>query len=368
MPRCGSKGASLVRLVAFVFAFMVQWRTTDVAYARSMIIYYANETVPEALESRNYRALFAILGKIQNTSGFAAAESLRSDSRTFRAKVIRDVASLRNVAGSGATDLAVFTNALALQGKYLVVRTGVEELATLDLPRSGDDPVTEYSPLASKVNFGIAIFRALKDYDDSDEIILIINSHGTKNLAVIPRLAADFTKVDVGLVRKQLESEQGDDLAIPAVELRGITKIGLWQQIDKVTSSLALHFSLVFLQACESAASSWTEYFSVPLTVTYVAHTGFTSISPEQFDYALLSEATWPVGEKDQVQQISSFLQKTGVVHFDSRFSYWRWPLLVTLASVSKWAFFVPLVLWLFMISKKMYRERSAKGSQMLRS
>lgn len=354
------EGRTLARPVVVVLAFVLQWQAAGVSHARSLVIYYANETVPEALESRNYRALLAILDGIQGPAGLAAADSLRSDAQTFRAKVLKDIVSLEKVSLSEATDLTVFTNTLALQSKYLVVRSGAEEMRPWTVAKNIHDPVTEYSPLSSKINFGAAIYEALEHYGDSDDIILIVNSHGTKEFAVIPRVAADFTRVNIEVVRKQLQGQQGDDLAIRAVELQGIRKTDLWHQLDSANRSSKVHFSLVFLQACESAASSWMEYFSVPPTVTYVAHTGFTSISPQQFDYSALGGLERPLGEGRPVQRITAFLRQTGAVYFDTRFSYWRWPLLVTAASLPKWFFFFPSALWLFITWLKMSRTAKA--------
>lgn len=352
------RGASQERhsvIFIFLVALFLLWCAFDSANARSLIIYYANETVPEALESRNYRALLAVLDGMQNEVGSAAANGLRSDAQTFRTKVLQDISSLQNAARSNAFDLAVFTNTLALQGKYLAVRLGTEELGLFNVPRGPYDPVMEYSPLAVRVNFGLAIVEALRKYTHKDEIILIVNSHGTKEFAIIPRIAADFTRVDIENLRQQLESQQGNDLALQSVELGGIKKIDLWKELDRATRASHMHLSLVFLQACESAASSWKEYFAIPSTVDKVAHTGFTSISPEQFDYTLLSGSEQ--ADYDQVGLVTDLLRQTGAVYFDSKYSYWRWPLLVTAASLPKLIYFAPLGLWLFASLLKMRRR-----------
>jgi hypothetical protein len=337
---CSTFGITLV-------AFVLCWSAPNQADARSLLIYYANETVPEILDSRNYQALLSVLDGMQNQIGFAAAEDLRSDTQTFRAKVFKDVNSLRNAAQSGAIDLAVFTNTLVLQSKYMVVRSGTEESRPFSNPRSAYDPVTEYSPLSSRTNFGFAMIEALREYTDKDEIILIVNSHGSEKFAVVPRVAADFTSVSAETLRQQLENQQGDDLELQSAELRGIKKADLWKELDSATQAAHVNLALVFLETCASAASSWNEYFSIPSTVSYVAHSGFRPISLEQFDYTLLSE--WEQrAHHDQLHLLSEFLRKSGVIYFDSKYTYWRWPLLVTATSMPKIIYFAPLGIWLF--------------------
>ena len=337
---------------AFVSILLVilLWCVSDSANARSLIIYYANETVPEALGSRNYRALLSVLDSMQNEVGVAAADGLRSDAQTFRAKVLKDISSFLRVSSLNAVDLAVFTNALTLEGKYLVARSGTQELLPFKVPLTTNDPVTEYSPLSSRTTFRHAMAEALHEYAKEDQIILIVNSHGTREFAVIPRIAADFTELDAKGLQRQLESEHGNDLALRSVELRGITKVDLWKELDLATRVSHVHFSLVFLQACESAASSWTEYFAMPPAVDNVAHTGFESISPEQFDYALLAGSErLAKADFDETRSLTDLFRQTRAVYFDSKYTYWRWPLLVTAVSLPKLIYFAPLSLWLFL-------------------
>jgi len=294
---------------------------------------------------------------MQNEVGTVAADGLRSDAQTFRAKVLKDISSLLRISILNAVDLAVFTNALTLENKYLVAQSGTQELRSFKAPLTTNDPVTEYSPLSSRITFRHAIAEALHEYTKEDQIILIVNSHGTREFAVIPRIAADFTELDVKGLQRQLESEQGNDLALRSVELRGITKVDLWKELDSATRTSRVHFSLVFLQACESAASSWNEYFAMPSTVDNVAHTGFDSISPEQFDYALLADSEHLAkADFDEVRSLTNLFRRTGAVYFDSKYTYWRWPLLVTAVSLPKLVYFAPLSLWLLLYFLKSRR------------
>jgi hypothetical protein len=347
--RGASRDSFFATLLSALIALFLVWCAPNGANARSLIIYYSNETVAEALKSRNYQALLFALDGLQSQTGYLAAEDVRSDARTFRAQVLKDIKSLENVARTNAIDLAVFTNALALRGQYLVVRSTAEELLTLDVAPTSDDPVAEYSPLSFRMNFRAAMIDALRGYTNKDEVILILNSHGSKQFAIVPRVAGDFTHISVDDLRQDLEKVQGDDQSLQKIELRGIKKIDLWQELDFATQAAHVNLALVFLETCEGAASSWKEYFAVPSTVRYVAHSGFASISLEQFDYSLLSRLEQPpYTDRNQIRLMTDFLRETRVVYFDTRYSYWRWPLLVTAMSLPKLFYFAPLGFWLF--------------------
>ena len=305
--------------------------------AHTVVIYYVNETVPEAVASPNYRALLTVLDGLGEL-GANAATSLKNDVRLFRDKALADIAALQDAARLRGFEAAIFSNELALRSEYLSIKSDLASTKPLAISR-GDNPVTENSPLALNSNLHLALRTALDGIRPSDDVVLIMYSHGTRDLAVMPRVAADFTQEDARRLARQLQEEGGRDLALPQLELHGIRKVDVW----KTLSATRARFSLVFLQACESAAVSWEDYRALPDNVERIAHTGFTSIAIDQFDYrALASPEAEP---QNVVRAVGSFLEDSGAVYFDSRYTYWRWPLLVTAASLPTAIYFVPLVL-----------------------
>jgi hypothetical protein len=353
------------RIVVFIlFALLSICWSAGSAQARSLIIYYANETVPEVLSSRNYQALLSILDGMRSEAGSTAAQALRTDALLFRGRTLKDIESLQRISSVTRSDLAVFTNTLALQHKYMATKAGIESSHSIDIKLSTSDPVMQYSPLSSQQNFGIAIAAALRGYTKSDSIALIVNSHGTKNLAVMPRLPADFTSSNATDLRQQMDDLQANELAVPSVELRGIKKGDLWNELGLTAKAEHVHFSLVFLESCESAASTWKEYFAIPSSVRSIAHTGFAYISPDQFDYLLLLSSVQQAADHDLPAALTRFLRRSEVVYIDSRYTYWRWPLLITAASLPSFIYFTPLTLWGIVIATSGYSRRKAKSKR----
>jgi hypothetical protein len=317
------------------------------ANERSLLIYYANETVQEALSSRNYSALFSLLDDLPADIATKAKEGLSDDAKGFRDQVDIDIQALTAASKTKRYELAAFTNAAALRGSYYFVDSGATELRKITLPQKPLDPAREYSPLASVDFLAAALTQAVRGYDASDRIILIINSHGTKKFAVIPRVAGDFTSVDPTRILDQLNRQAGSDLAVDAVQIQGITKVQLWKVLSSLRAATGIGFSLVFLQACESAVSSWGELELLPSSgVQALAHSGFGSISPTQINYGRLVEPAFAADDRDTLALLKKLLSESGM-YIDSRYSLWIWPLLVLGASIPKFVFFLPLAVFL---------------------
>src|ERR1041385_6545590 len=114
---------------------------------RALIIYYANETAPEAVESRNYLALFSMLRSLPPSVGLDAEKGLRLEAKISRSVVDKDIEALIAASRLHAFDVAIFTNNLALLDSYLSVRGGVSYRSPVVWPTRNIEPVTEYSPL-----------------------------------------------------------------------------------------------------------------------------------------------------------------------------------------------------------------------------
>jgi hypothetical protein len=200
----------------------------------SLVIYYANETVTATLHSANYNALFALLNQVGGTIGHNAITTLTRDSTSYEDRVNHDIESLMQMSTVRGFDLVVFTNALTLHQRYLFHRhDGLTRWHAFHTENS-ESPAILYSPLAIKSNFEHAMLSALPESGKNTDIILIINSHGTRRFAIIPRVAADFTHETEHNLTAALAQHDGNDLSVKATELQGISKAEFWTILRRV--------------------------------------------------------------------------------------------------------------------------------------
>jgi hypothetical protein len=323
---------------------------TTAAYEshQPVVIYYGNETTGIALGSENYRALFAILRDLRNETGLNAVSRLREEAANAPIIVSRDSNSLESASRLYRFDLAVFTNEMALNKKYRFIHYGSTALHSFDRVPLSVDPILRSSPLSTPEFLEGAILDVLSRSDHDAEVILIINSHGTRDLIIMPRVAADFTGPESTDMAAALSGHNTNDLVAGGTRLKGVSKIQFWHSLDRIERLTHAQFSLVFLESCESGVSSWREYFSIPYGVKVIAHSGFGSIVPAEIDYSLLSEANGGQGAEVSLPERFIALLKRFGVRIDDRFSVWVWPLLATGASAPLQLYVAPLVMWCF--------------------
>jgi hypothetical protein len=318
----------------------------------SVLIFYANETSAAAAHSENYAEVLAVLRRNGGAQAERAAASVLGDAERFPQLVKRDLDELQSAARRWKFDLAVFTNELALAGTYLFYRAATDAVETRPLPEISAPPsvVLATSPLARPEVFRSALLAVAGQYPRASlDAVLIADSHGSGEMALIPRVNADLSRPDAAPEMQDLLDS--DDNGVPPdwAQLQGTGKLVFWQTIGEVGAAFGVRFPLVFREACASGLRSWREYGMVPGNVALIAHSAMGELDSAGISYAKIFSAGAPgAGVPDVAwwSTLSAGLSRSGV-HVDSRWTIWLWVALISVGSVPAALFFIPLVAWL---------------------
>ncbi|MEZ5828257.1 MAG: hypothetical protein R3D30_08630 [Hyphomicrobiales bacterium] len=313
---------------------------------KQVLVYYGDETSTQAVQSENYQALLEVLRSSDKPRAAAVVESLVADAETFPLLVERDIEALKDQAVRLGFDLAIFTNAMAFEGEYQLFRAETGAAETYDLP---DIPPTSStilatSPLSRPEYLRAALLSVSALYPpDALDIVLITNSHGGRDMVLIPRVNADLSQSGAALaMREMIESD--DNGAPPAwAQPQGISKLAYWKILADVSAKYGVRFPLVFRETCVSGVRSFAELFAVPGSVSLIAHSGAGNINGWELDYAKLLGTVAP--GSDWIGSLAASLEDHDV-HVDSWASAWLDVLIVGLRSIPIIAFFAPLLLW----------------------
>ncbi len=314
---------------------------------RQVLVYYADETAAQASQSKNYATVLAILRGSSKPLAATLAEGIVTDGKKFPLLVQRDSDALEIQARRLGFDLAIFTNALAFEGHYLLLRAGSDQAEIRALPPISATPSTilATSPLSRPEYFRAALFLVGALYPpNSLDIVLVANGHGGSEMALIPRVNADMSQPGaVARMRRMLET---DDMATqPAWAVpQGTSKIEFWRIIGEVSSTFGARFPLVFREVCLSGLRSWTEFFAVPQSVGLIADTAGDEMNGWDLDYAQMLGNVSP--DANWTASLSARLKDHGV-HVHTWATAWTELILMTLQRIPVGAFFIPLVLWL---------------------
>jgi hypothetical protein len=331
----------------FVLASVIAifaWSAADASSSRrSMIVYYANETLESSLDSPNYVALLKIL-RMDPTVGSELESTLEYDASHFPSIVSRDIKALKSIALGREMDLFVFTNSMTKRDQYLFAdsRKQSAETRPLSFGPMPTDTVLENSPLSHSAALVNALEIALADgHGTPTDLYLIVNTHGTDEFAMIPRVAANFVTANPAEVLAQLSANEQSDLSLPLV-MSGTRKLAFWHAISDVSARFPVRFPLIFIESCESAPHKWSEVLAIPSAVAAIAHSGFSTLKPVEIDYGKVGGT-----ERDGLgQDLTSELKKVGV-RVEPRWLIWIWPLRVTFSQINVLWFFVPMAIWL---------------------
>lgn len=317
---------------------------TSAVHRSRILIYYANETTPEAATSDNDKLLLATLRKSHSPLGRAIAEDVVADTRLFPAAVEREVQNLTTSARRAHVDLIVFTNELTLKGEYLVYRAGLPHPRTLRLPAMPPvkDSILATSPLARPEVFERALDTAVSLYPpDSVDAVLITVSHGTADMAMVPRVNTDLS---VGTPAELIARLSAVDSPIPTwAALQGTSKVEYWRRIANATIGRGVRLALVFRAACASGIWSWREFSEWPQNMDAIAHTENQTLLDSQMiriaNFQVEPGETW-------VQGIENTLDHNGI-HVNEHDTAWIWVVILTIGSVNPVFYFIPLLVWL---------------------
>jgi hypothetical protein len=311
-----------------------------------IVVFYADETTAQAVRSANYTILLSALRSSANPLAAKIADNLITDATAYPAAVRAEATALLAAARVHHFNLAIFTNALALDGQYLLYRTSTGRQETRALPAlpAAPSPALATSPLSRPGYFRQSLDEIARLYPpDSLDVILITNSHGGGDLTLTPLVFADLTTAKV--------SELSAALAAPDINVvrplwaayPGTTKVEYWRVIATIGSERGVRFPLVFRQTCESGISSWHELFSVPDNVGLVAHTANGSLDYVAIDYASVFDRD--VHRSALVAHVAKELERQHI-HVNGAANLWLGLAYADLVRLYPYLMFLPLVLW----------------------
>jgi hypothetical protein len=332
----------------------------------AVLIFYANETSQAAAHSENYAKVLAVLRRAGGAQAEQASASIVRDAERFPALVQRDIGDLLAAAQRWKFDAAVFTNEMAFAGRYLLYRAATDKIEQVSLPEI--PPTTSVilatSPLARPDVFRSALTAVAAQYPrNSLDAVLITDTHGSGEMALIPRVNADLSRPDAERQMQQLL--ESDDNGVPPewAELPGTGKLAYWQTISDVSAAYGVRFPLAFREACDSGLRTWREFAMLPDSVGSVAHSAMGVLDSADISYARIFADFRPGGDWQSV--LAAGLRGDGV-HVNGRWTIWLWVALIGLGSVPPILFFVPLGAWLiwYLAGVAVRRRRAVLASR----
>ena len=325
-----------------------------------VLVYYANETSQAAAESANYQALLATLSEARSEAGSMLAHWIESDSELFRKVVRRDEQDLFRAAREFGFDLAFFDNTKAQNGvfRFFDHRTGSDRYEPFGVLPPAENAILATSPLTRTVALRTALENVSGLYGDSSvDVVLIAFSHGSVDMAVMPRVSANLSTPDARaeFLRVLAEGPNPSGQSPAWAQIQGITKKEFWQVLEDVSRRKPVLFPLVFRQSCSSGISDFTEWRQLPDSVTRVAHTSVKNMHLAYVDYnKVFAGSGRGVDWQDKLE--------TGLAHgpvkVEGRATLWFDPLMRTIASIHPAWFILPLVAWLGWLTAILFGSR----------
>ena len=358
---------SFVRLGLILASLLCEIALSSAGVAKDarlpLLVYYGDETVSQASESENYAALLEVLRSSTSPRAGVVADNIVKDAERFPLLVKRDIEALKGQAERLGFDLAIFTNALAFDGKYQLHRT---ESGTTETHKLPDIPPTSSTILATSplsrpeyLRAGLLSVSGLYPPGSLD-MVLITNGHGGRDVTLMPRVNADLSEAGAALaMRQMLES---DDNGVPPAwaRVQGTSKRAYWEVLAEVSAAHGVRFPLVFRETCVSGVRTFAELFAIPDSVGLIAHSGRGQIDGWDLDYTQMLGA---VGlDSDWIAALSVAL-KDRDVYVDTWMTAWFGVLLIALDTIPSVVFFVPLALWIAWYATRRLRSRRAKMS-----
>jgi hypothetical protein len=346
------------------------------AASAGAIVYYVNETPAEALSSPNYSAALHILSRRSAQTAREIREALLADVNDAPVLFVRDLDALSRAARLFVVDLFVFSNELSLNSEFMVLghKDGILTKEPFDTRILSQEKLLAFSPLSTVANLRNALDLVVNHYAGAaSEIALIIRSHASSGMILMPRVNFDFSSADEQIVLEALEGVSHDDLRLPDVILQGTTQRDFWNALKKLSDDRPVSFPLVFLSACESGPHTWEEALAIPWSVGSIAHSGLHGLSFKLVDYGTMFDRAAPLefGIHSFIHTLTSGLSRANAqqVYIDSPLTAWRWPLWADIRSLPEFLFALPFVLWLFWVGsitilKSRYRKAHSANSR----
>jgi len=361
MTRTNRQGCPVIPLAALLCALAVLgagavisggYRLVPGRRAAEVLIYYANENSPNEAEARNYATISDWLRSTENQKLRKLAESLDRDMRQFPAAVDAEIVvfrgSLPKWQGGGG---AVLTNRLVRSGKFLVWRpgqTGFEEVP-IAVPAT-DHLVLAANPLSRPEVFALALREIGRQFDPArHEFVLVTKSHGSRKMALTPRLvvrAADVSREEL-LAFAAGERPAGGPPSW--AERVGIPRPQYFALLAEAGTE-GMRFPLVFTESCEGVLDQELKV-QLPENVGRMYTTGHEEARYQNLDYPRVFERCGEgvtLAESLEEQLAASFPGITRSADAANR----TWRMLYCL----------PLVLWLGWLVARYWRRGRASN------
>jgi hypothetical protein len=183
---------------------------------KTVFVYYANETAPNAAEARNYETLIDWLGTSDNPKLQKIGQSIQGDLNKFSVIVDQELSTIKKrVAASkvgNGIPVVIFTNRLAREGWFQVAATG--EASANDVPFTVPrlrGMVYSSNPLSHPVVFKMALAALSRHFDpETHQFILVTKSHGDGTHVLTPRVALDISSIGREPLLARLEKDVAD--------------------------------------------------------------------------------------------------------------------------------------------------------------
>lgn len=198
---------------AYSLAEPTEFNSSDDITKYTVLVYYANETAPDEAETQNYNQLLEWLDSSDNEYAKKIATGIRNELKAFPGAVDQEVADIRHGMAELEPDseftAAVFTNRLARRGVFQVWQPGADEPQELplELPQF-EKLVYNSNPLSHPEVFEAALEAVGRRFDPAGhQFALVTKSHGSRNLAMTPKIILDVSETDRDTLLAELEAE-----------------------------------------------------------------------------------------------------------------------------------------------------------------
>lgn len=319
-----------------------------------MIIYYSNETSRLSADTDNYRRFISALTLSQAPSAQEIRNALIDDFQSAEYMARSEIDSLAGISKKLGADLFVFANFLALDNKYLYLgpHAQLPELRGFFPPEDGYNMLLKHAPLSRFGQFEWAMASALKDgRKDGSRVILIVRSHGSHGMALMPRVNFDFTGYDVNRIVEILNGVSNNDLDIPEVKLQGVTQAQFWGGVSNASRGFNAQFLLVVLSSCESGPVDLGDVFSIPWSVKRIVHSGRSGMSSQGISYKEISKYIDTDSFSRFSDELAVALVRSGQpLEIDTPTTAFRWPIMAFLRGVPYWVYWIPAVVYLIFL------------------
>jgi hypothetical protein len=329
------------------------------------LVYYANETVPQIVDSRHYQSLLRLLEAERDARADSVMRSIQYDLAFFPAAVQKDIKDLRATALANAWTLFIFTNASALKGNYeRQGADGVTETYAFPLSPTNEDPLLEYSPLARPEVLRNAAAEVADQLKGSNaKLVFITKTHGSEDMALMPRVSADTSWVTRSELRSLMnESDSADSFSPSWAAERGTSKIEFWQSLRRWRDD-GIDLALIIRDSCRSGVSSLEEYFWVPWQTKAIAHSGNTELYFNQLDYGRI----FSLAPRQTIEDSYAALVANGLA-IETRSDRLYRAAELALRAIPLPLFFIPFVVWLVAVfgmsltSANLFRRRGQES------